>query len=376
MEKINVEIPQPSRIRYKIIIGENLLSKLPEFIPEIKNGVRVAIITDSIVEKLYGENLLETIIKLNPRNMIFSFPAGEKSKNRQIKEYLEDEMLIGGYARDSIILALGGGVVGDIAGFIASTYYRGIPLYQIPTTIIAMTDSAIGGKTGIDTVYGKNLIGTFYQPSGVIADIGTLSTLPDIEYFSGLAEVLKYGLIMDEEFFHWVEENRTKITEKKKDILEEMVTRSCKNKIKVVVQDEKESGLRKILNFGHTIGHAIEVTNDYKVKHGVAVAYGMIIETIISRTLGLIPPDEVEHIAKTIYQIVIEKIGEKIEIVPEKIINAVKYDKKVRKGKPEYVLPKSTGKVIDDITIPVEDETVLKSIEEFLSKWDEKRRNF
>ncbi len=369
MKEIKVEIPRSNKFTYTIKTGKKLLNELERHIPEISSGRRIALITDSNVKSLYGNDLIATLKQYNESSMLFSFKAGEKNKNRRTKEMLEDEMLIAGFARDSVILALGGGVTGDLAGFIASTYYRGIPYYQLPTTIIAMTDSSVGGKTGVDTIYGKNLIGTFYQPWGVIIDISTLATLPDEEYFSGLAEVIKYGAIMDEELFQWLEDHVEEIRKRDQDTAEHFIVRSCENKVKVVVSDEKESGLRKILNFGHTIGHAIEVTNDYRVKHGVAVAYGMIIEAMISQKMGLLETSQVTRLHQLTETLVLSNIEVTPRIDPERILSAVKYDKKVKGGKPLYVLLERIGKHIDDVAVPVEDRVVVSAIEEFTGKW-------
>jgi len=368
MIKISVNISE-KKSGYEIIVGKDLLNSIDNFIPQIKEGLRIALITDSNVKPLYGMDLLNLLHKYNSKSMIFSFEAGEKNKTRKIKEEIENQLLVAGYNRDSLILALGGGVTGDISGFIASTYYRGIPFYQIPTTIIAMTDSSIGGKTGVDTVYGKNLIGAFYQPKGIIADINTLQTLPDIEYFQGMAEVIKYGIINDKEFFYFIKDNINKIINKDEDILQKIIQKSCDNKRIVVEEDEKEKGLRKILNFGHTIGHGIEVINDYNISHGTAIAYGMIIESILLEKSGKLPNKDLIEIIDLIINLPL-KITHNCPVLElKKLLAAVKYDKKVQQGRVPNVIVNGIGKYDNEkITMDIDNTLLEKSLNQFLTE--------
>src|SRR5436309_595603 len=243
-------------------------------------GVRKFVITDSNVGALYGKEFLRALRQ--PREYLLSIPAGEKSKNRRIKERIEDRILSLGVTRDSLIVALGGGVIGDLAGFVAASLLRGLPYVQIPTTLLAQVDSSIGGKVAIDHPLGKNLLGAFYQPHKVYINVATLTSLPDREFRCGLAEVIKYGAILDKDLFRYLEREYGQIMAKHESCLLRIIKRSCEIKKSVVEQDEKETGLRRILNFGHTIGHAIEVLSGYRIRHGNAIAIGMVAEARMS----------------------------------------------------------------------------------------------
>jgi len=265
--------------------------------------------------------------------------------------------------RTTPILALGGGVIGDLAGFVAATYLRGVPLVQIPTTLLAQVDSSIGGKVAVDHGQVKNIIGAFYQPRLVVSDTATLLTLPAEELSDGLAEVIKYAVIWDKGFFTYLEENLDKIRSLDTGALEEVVFKSVKIKAEIVEKDERDLGLRSILNYGHTVGHAIEAASDFTVSHGPAVAIGMIIAGRISNKLGIFSKDEQIRLKR-----IIQRAGLPIEIPHlnvERIIQAMKHDKKILQGRIRFVLPKSTGNVF------ISDEVTPSLIEQVLAGGNE-----
>jgi 3-dehydroquinate synthase len=253
-------------------------------------------------------------------------------------------MLSAGFGRDSAVIALGGGVTGDLAGFVSATYMRGIPYIQVPTTLLAMVDSSIGGKTGIDVGAGKNLIGAFHQPVAVFIDPQLLSTLPKKHIRNGMAELAKHAVIADERFFSFLEENLEHIFELDEDMLEKALKRSCEIKAEVVEKDEREAGLRQILNYGHTIGHAIEKLSGYKILHGEAVAVGMMVEGLISCEMGYMEVAELQRQNK-----LLRKLGFSPRILGrfkvDDIISAMRTDKKVREGKMKMVLPRRIGEM-------------------------------
>lgn len=344
MKKITVNLKRLTDNTYDIIIGEDVTGYLAENLPARQLAYSYAIITDSNVEKLYGKNIYDKLKDLLPVVEIVSFPAGEQNKNRHYKEMIEDIMLANNFGRDSAVIAVGGGVVGDIAGFVAATYCRGIPHVQVPTSLVACVDSSVGGKTAVDTPHGKNLIGSFHQPSRVIIDVNTLDTLPVKEMQEGMAEVIKYGVIYDPELFSLVEENINSVYDHNKEILSAIIEKSCKIKAKVVEQDEKESDLRKILNFGHTIGHAIENLTSYRISHGRAISIGMILEGEIAKKLGNWGDKEQDRL-KNLISISGLPVESDEQLDADSVINAMKLDKKSRKGGIEMALPEGIGKM-------------------------------
>jgi 3-dehydroquinate synthase len=366
MEKIKIRLKKKIDYSYDIAIGQNILTDVTEFISILKPN-KIAIITDSNVKRLYGGKILSQLKDKSIPALMLSFQAGEENKNRQTKEKIENLLLARGFKRNSLIIAFGGGVVGDLAGYVASTYMRGIPYIQLPTTLLAMVDSSIGGKTGIDTQYGKNTIGTFYQPNAVFIDTEFLKTLPKKELLNGFAEMIKHGVIKDKKYFDFLDNNLNSILnpdEKQDEKIVYAIKRSCQVKKKVVQKDEKEEFLRKTLNFGHTIGHAVEKASDYKIKHGQAIAFGMLAESKIAKDLGVMDNENFEKIASLIKKAgfsgtltelkLSQKIGE--------IIENTKYDKKNAEDKVRYVLPVKIGKT--RIDVEVSDETVEKVLGE------------
>ncbi len=344
MTDIRVNLKKVEDKSYNIFIEDGSLNHVAVRIKEAGLGHKFAIITDSNVEPLYARDLSDEFSKNNLSNKIISFPAGEENKNRAIKSWIEDQMLEGKFGRDSAVIALGGGVVGDIAGYVAASYTRGLPYVQIPTTLVACVDSSIGGKTAVDTPHGKNLIGAFHQPWAVFIDVNTLLTLSEKEIREGLAEVIKYGVISDNQLFSFLEENMDLIFSYNKEALTHIIERGCEIKAEVVEKDERESNLRKILNFGHTIGHAVENLSNYNISHGEAISIGMVAEGKLAVEMGIWNDADLTKLINLI------KKADLPTEVPDymnsgQIIDAMKLDKKSRSGQIEMVLPKSIGEM-------------------------------
>lgn len=309
-----------------------------------KTNKKVALICDDSVADLHGQSLFNVLKKSGLEVFLFVFPHGEKHKTRKTKEYLEDQMLAQKLGRDTIIIALGGGVTCDIAGFVAATYCRGLPWISIPTTLLGMVDAAIGGKTGINLGNLKNRIGAFHQPQKVFIDIDVLQTLPSNELKNGLVEMIKIAAIGDEAYFAYLEKNCHKLLLLDPAALERAIWESCRLKKSIVEIDEKENGKRVILNFGHTVGHALEEVLDYKISHGEAVATGMLFETFLSWKLGYLtlkkPLQRLQALLQKI-EIPLNILNMPLEAVLERVF----FDKKMANGKINCPLLKDIGKV-------------------------------
>lgn len=346
MEKVRVNLKKTEDRSYEILIGEDILKKIPLDLKNKKTVHSYVIISDSNVASLYGQKLLKGLTNSGLNSHLISFPAGEVHKDRDTKARIEDEMSKLKIGRDSCVIALGGGVVGDVAGFVAATYNRGIPYIQVPTTLVACVDSSIGGKAAVDTPYGKNLIGAFYQPWRVYIDVNTLRTLHEKEIREGLAEVVKYGVIKDKNLFEYLEKNIDHIFSFNTDALIHIIKRGCEIKGQVVELDEKESNLRKILNFGHTIGHAIENISDYKISHGEAISMGMVTEGKIALELGFWKLDEYERLVSLFNKTGLPtKPPHSLDL--SRMINTMKLDKKARQRRIEMVLPRKIGAMVE-----------------------------
>lgn len=279
-----------------------------------------------------------------PRCALFSFPTGEPQKTRATWSDLTDRLLAAGFGRDTAIVALGGGVVGDVAGFVAATFLRGIPYVQVPTTLLAMIDSSIGGKTGVDTPQGKNLVGAFHQPAVVVADASTLKTLPERHVSAGIAEAIKHGAIADARYFEWLVADCAAILARDVDTLQEVVRRSVEIKAAVVSDDVKEQGKRAVLNFGHTFGHAIEAVTGYRSLHGEAVAIGMVAEVELGLELGITDPavpDRLRAAAAALRLPATLPHG----VAPERVLQTMEQDKKKRRGHARFALLERLGRV-------------------------------
>jgi 3-dehydroquinate synthase len=331
---------------YQIKVGSGLLACLGAECAALKLGQRCAVITDANVGKKFARAALTSLSKSGFAPVLITVPAGEKSKRITTVEKCYDALAHHRLERKSFIVALGGGVVGDLAGFVAATYLRGIPFVQVPTTLLAQVDSSVGGKTGVNLKAGKNLVGAFYQPRFVLCDLDTLKTLPRREYVSGLAEVIKYGIIYDEVLFAKLERNLPKLLRRDVKTMAAVVARCCEIKAEVVSQDESESGLRAILNFGHTIGHAIENSSGYgKYLHGEAIAIGQVAAAKLSgQVLGL-SAGEATRIEKIFVH---AGLPVKIKVSAahrKKLFAAMQLDKKVSGGEVKFVLAEKIGRV-------------------------------
>ena len=338
---------------YEIKVGGGLLPRLGAECAALKLGQRCAVITDSNVGKKFAKAAQKSLAASGFEPVLVTVPAGEKSKSLSVVEKCFDELAKHRLERKSFIVALGGGVVGDLAGFVAATYLRGIPFVQVPTTLLAQVDSSVGGKTGVNLKAGKNLVGAFYQPRLVLCDLDTLKTLPRREYVSGLAEVIKYGVIYDEILFAQLERNLPKLLARDEKTLRDVVARCCEIKADVVGQDETESGLRAILNFGHTIGHAIENSSGYgKFLHGEAISIGQVAAAKLSQKILGLPSGDVARIEKLFVQ---AGLPVKIKLDAarrKKLFAAMLLDKKVSGGEVKFVLAQKIGKVLWGQKVP------------------------
>jgi len=336
MHTVKVDLGAAS---YDAHVGANILGRVGKLASDagLKQG-RCALVTDANVEKLYAAQVVAALEKSGFAPTVISVPPGEASKSLATLEVLYDRMTSAGLDRASAVFALGGGVVGDLAGFAAATFLRGVPVVQIPTTVVAQVDSALGGKTGVNHRHAKNLIGAFHQPRLIVADVTTLATLPDREFREGLAEVIKYGAIMDAPMIADLEHSLDSILARKPDLLEAVVARSLAHKAAVVAADEREAGLRKTLNFGHTIGHAIEASAGYgNYLHGEAVAIGMAAAARLSSAYAGLSADEASRLHR-----LLERAGLPTAMPPrwqsDEFLRALNLDKKRAAGSIEFVL--------------------------------------
>lgn len=327
---------------YPIFVESGCLGRVANDLAVRQVAKRYAIIADSRVTKLYGDQLLDQLLAAGISARLFPFPEGEKNKNMATITALASRLALAGYDRQDGLIALGGGVTGDITGFLASIYMRGIPFVQIPTTLLAQVDSSVGGKTGVDIPEGKNLVGTFYQPKAVYIDCTVLATLAREELLSGLAEVIKYGIIYDSQFFTFLGEFRRQILHLEPQAIMQMILTCCRIKAEVVAKDEREGGIRRILNFGHTLGHAIESASQYSLSHGFAVAIGMHKAAQLSVMKKRLSGRDAEQIYATIssYGLPVEVPG---HLDRRRIKSYLKSDKKTVGGQVFFVLPDAIG---------------------------------
>ena len=342
MVTIRVPLVEQRDASYDILIGSGLVPQLDTILKQYCPAAAYAIISDSQVAKLYGEDLLKRLSASGYRAQLLTFPAGEWNKTRDTWAALSDQMLAAHFGRDCAVIAVGGGVVNDVAGFVAATYLRGVPLVQVPTSLLAMIDSSIGGKTGVDVPAGKNLLGAFHQPRVVVADPELLGSLSSVQLAAGLAEAVKHGVIADADYFAFLEREYAAIFAKHAPALERVVRRSVEIKAEVVAQDEREKGKRAILNFGHTVGHAIEATSKYEVMHGEAVAIGMVYEGRIAESLDIAEAGTAQRIRTVLERLhlpVARPDGSQVD----DLIAAMRADKKVRAGEIRLALPRAIG---------------------------------
>ena len=358
MQTITVNLT-PER-SYPIHIGDDLLSQLNLILSHLPQK-KVAIVTNTTVAALYMEKLRISLENHGVTSVPIILLDGEKYKNWQTLNLIFDALLTNRCERNTTVIALGGGVIGDLAGFAAATYLRGVPFIQIPTTLLAQVDSSVGGKTGINHLLGKNMIGAFYQPRMVLIDTGTLNSLPEREFQSGIAEIIKYGLIRDLVFFEWLENNMGKLLARDSNILNEAIQKSCQNKTEIVAADEREKNVRALLNLGHTFGHAIENGMGYGVwLHGEAIAAGTLLAAELSQRMGMINKTEVDRIRglylRTSLPVIAPNLG------PEKYLRLMELDKKVESGKIRFILLKEIGEatICSDVPMTMLTETLME----------------
>lgn len=347
---------------YDIHIGEGLFEQVVAFVEERGGASHVVVITDTNVDPLYGDPLADRFVAAGIESQVLVVDPGELSKSCDTASELWQTMLDEGCDRQSVVIAVGGGVVGDLAGFVASTFARGLRFFQAPTTLLAQVDSSVGGKVGINLDGAKNMVGAFWQPDGVLIDLDALKTLPDREYRAGLGEVVKYGVILDETFFTLLEDNIEAINQRDPAILRQIIERSCRLKAGVVEADEREeSGRRAILNYGHTFCHAIEAATNYQViLHGEGVAIGMLCASRLAERLGMVDAEVTQR-----QQALIEKLGLMTTlpegVTPDELLALMWRDKKVAEGELRFVLPTRIGEV-QLVSAPAE-EHILASME-------------
>jgi 3-dehydroquinate synthase len=327
---------------YRVTIGPGVRALLGEIVGATAPAHRYAVVTDTNVGPRHAADVRDVLGAA--RATIFTIPAGESHKTREVWSGVTDQLLAAGFGRDTTIIALGGGVVGDLAGFVAATYMRGVPYVQMPTTLLAMIDASIGGKTGVDTPAGKNLVGAFHQPSAVVADTSFLATLPPEQLRAGLAEAIKHGVIADAAYFDRVRDTASRLAtlDVTDERMLELVARSVEIKASVVAADERESGARKTLNFGHTIGHAVETCSAYSLLHGEAVAIGMVYESALAERLGVAEAGTTTRVRDAVRAAGLPD-SRPPTIDVDAILDAARGDKKARAGRVEYALPTRVG---------------------------------
>jgi len=339
LERLTVGLGERS---YPIWVGDGILERLGEALHAVDFPRKVAVVTNPTVFGLYGERVLTALSSNGFTASLVTTPDGEEHKNLHTLNLIYDALIGDGFDRYCGLVALGGGVVGDITGFAAATFLRGVPFVQVPTTLLAQVDSSVGGKTAINHPLGKNLIGAFYQPRHVHIDVSTLATLPEREFAAGMAEVIKYGIIRDADFFAWLGAHCDRLRQRERTALVQAVKRSCQIKADIVELDEKESSLRAILNYGHTFGHAVETLAGYgEIRHGEAVAIGMSVAARISRELGFCSPAQVAAIEALLDAFALSVTPPSFPL--EDYLQAMGRDKKVKAGVLRLVLNRGIG---------------------------------
>lgn len=354
MYSLDVQLAQT---HYPIYIGHNILEQ-KELLLNHLAGDQILIVTNQTIAALYLEKL-KSIIEQRQCDIVI-LPEGEQYKNLDTINKIFDSLLLHQHTRKTTLIALGGGVIGDMTGFAAACYMRGVRYIQIPTTLLSQVDSAIGGKTGVNHPFGKNMIGAFYQPSAVISDINTLSSLPKRVFGEGIAEIIKYGLIQDADFFVWLEQNISKLLQKDPIILQQAIQRSCKIKAAIVMADERESGIRILLNLGHTFGHAIENGLGYGAwLHGEAVGLGLLMAADLSVRLDWIKSEVAVRIKNLLIQIGLPVLLPS-ELSASKVLELMARDKKNIEGRLRLILLKGIGKAVvtEDVPIKMVQETI------------------
>jgi 3-dehydroquinate synthase len=357
IKTLHVELNENS---YPIFVGTSILNRIGEFLKSNAKSTKALLVTDTFVNHRYAPLVLESLKNAGFDVAVIDVPVGEESKSLEEFARIQDSLVENQLDRGSTLIALGGGVVGDLAGFAAAVYMRGIAYVQIPTTLQAQVDASVGGKTAINHPKGKNLIGAFHQPKLVLIDVDTLKTLPQGDIRAGLIEVIKMGVIRDEPLFEMVEENLDEILNLNVEMLIEMIARACANKADIVAKDEKESGLRMVLNYGHTFGHALEALTHYKrYRHGEAVSIGMNCAARLAVNLGMFSETDFERQRALLNRAKLPPTFPN-DLSPEAICNAMSHDKKALQGKLRLILPTRIGEVV--IRDDVADTKIIEAI--------------
>ncbi len=341
MKKLRIDLADRS---YDILIGRNLLPRVGDHLVNPKRTRRALVVTNPVVSQLYGKSLSKGLESAELAIECVEIPEGETHKTLQDAQTVYDHLIEKQYDRNTLLVALGGGVIGDLTGFIAATFLRGVPYIQVPTTLLSQVDSSVGGKTAVNHPKGKNLIGAFYQPQLVVIDLDSLHSLPPDEFRAGMAEIIKYGVIEDPKLFAFLEKNSEKILAQDTECLAHIIETSCAIKAKVVERDERESNYRMVLNFGHTIGHAIEALTDYsRFKHGEAIAIGMVYAAKLSCQLGQCSQEAVQRIESLVKQYGLP--SQLPEFSVEEYIQTMYRDKKAHDKNIRFILVKDIGRV-------------------------------
>ncbi len=348
-------------VSYPVYVEREVVRQLPAIIDQVAPAHRYAVISDDQVAHHHGAVLLDALPA--DRARLFTIPAGEHEKTRERWAQLTDHLLAWGAGRDTTVIAFGGGVIGDLAGFVAATFMRGVAVVQVPTTLLAMVDASVGGKTAVDTAHGKNLVGAFHDPSAVVMDPALLRTLPPADLRSGLAEMIKHGVIADASYFDAVRRGLDDIAVEgaNASVFTSLIAGSVRIKAAVVSEDRREDGLRQTLNFGHTIAHAIERVLAYRILHGEAVGIGMVVESRLAERLGVAKPGLTGAVLDALHRAGLPvRVPEGID--PQALVSATKGDKKNRAGAVRYVLPRCIGEMEPAEgrwSVPVRDDDVL-----------------
>lgn len=344
---VSVTVPPIESDSYPIFIGAGLLDEFPAQLPRFSCAGELALVTDDCVLERYGLALGLALEQAGYRVVMVNIPSGESSKTQDIKTEIETRMLSARLGRDAVCLALGGGVIGDLTGFVAATYFRGIPFIQLPTTLLSMIDSSVGGKTGVNAAFGKNLIGAFWQPRAVVADLLCLRTLPRRQWLAGLFEAVKIFLTSDRAAFDLLERSLDALLSGDEEILDVLIRRAVALKAEVVSLDPREVGLRAVLNLGHTIGHALEYVSHWTLLHGEAVGYGIVVEAQLSASVGLLNALDLRRVESILF-----RLGLRAEVLgaypSDAIVSAALGDKKVKAGRIHCVLLSGLGSVWAD----------------------------
>jgi len=364
---VTVPVSEHRDASYDVVVGRGVLAELPGLLARLCPARGYAVIADHRVAELYGGGVLAAIEGAGLRAQLFTFPAGEWNKSRETWAQLSDALLAARLGRDGAIVALGGGVAGDLAGFVAATYLRGVAYVQVPTTLLAMIDAAIGGKTGVDVPAGKNLVGAFHQPRFVLADTALLASLPRVHLAAGAAEAIKHGLIADAGYAAGLGDDATRVLAREPEALDRAVARSVAIKAAVVARDTREAGVRQILNFGHTIGHAVESGTGYELLHGEAVAIGIAVEARLAERLGVAGPGLARCATDLLARYGLPTTLP-AGLTDETLLAAMESDKKNRRGALRFALPAEPGRMAQSAdgewTVEASGDVLMATLEE------------